>query len=174
MARRSTASIALAAGFGLVGLVLGFSGCFIEPTAPSTFRCECASGDVCASGALCAQGLCQQPCGGEDDDPCAQEAPVCLNGYCSSICPIPADSDEVDVCPSPQSCASLSGTDDPGGSGVCTILCEDDSGCGDGEVCFVELGLCVATCTDSSECGSGEECLGGFCAPSDAGGGGFP
>lgn len=153
-----------------LGLAAGFTACFIEPAQPSTFRFQCSADADCEDGRVCTNDLCQQPCGGDDDEPCAVEEPVCLNGYCSSICP----TDE-DPCPAPQSCVSLDAPgEEPSGSGVCTVACEDDSGCPEGQVCFADLGgLCVATCSTNDDCGSGEECIAGFCVPTSSGGG-FP
>jgi hypothetical protein len=82
--------------------MLGMSACFIEPAAPSSFRFECSSDVECDATQRCANGLCQQACGGEADQPCTQDAPACLNGYCSSVCLV-AD----DECTSPQTCLSL-------------------------------------------------------------------
>lgn len=174
-----------------LGLALGgFVGCFIEAAQPSTFRFQCASDGECEDGQVCAEGLCQQPCGGEDDDPCANEAPICLNGYCASLCPLPAEgSDDVDVCPQPQSCVELpesfSGFGfDTGSSGACLVACADDSGCVEGEVCDTESGLCFpdlgsttggetdgetgdggdGTCTTADDCGAGQDCVMGYCA----------
>ena len=148
-----------------LGLSLSFGACFIEPAEPSVFRFECAADSECKDNEVCANGLCQQACGGPDDDPCnfMGDEPVCFNGYCSSVCPI-VDGQE-DVCPPPQSCF---GVED---SGICTVLCEDDGDCPAGGVCFGDTGVCVSSCMETTDCGSGEECLGGFCIPSDAGGG---
>lgn len=158
-----------------VGLLLGLAGltglgaCFIESAEPSTFRFQCGSSSECEAGEVCASGLCQQPCGADDDDPCSQSAPVCLNGYCASVCPMSDD-----VCPPPQTCASLAAPgEDPGESGVCTVPCSADNPCADGLFCVEDLGLCVQTCMATAECGSGEECFGGFCVPTGSGGG-FP
>lgn len=154
----------------VVGLGMLLGGCFIEPATPSTFRFQCSSDGECDPGFSCASGLCQQSCGGDAEEACPGDAPVCLNGYCSSICPL-AD----DPCPTPQTCLSLAAPgEDPGESGVCTVECDDDNPCPDSQLCYAELGLCVATCMDTADCSSGEECLAGFCVPSSSGGGSFP
>lgn len=165
---RATRNRLLVAGLG-VSLAAG--ACFIEPAAPSTFRFECSSDSECAEGERCASGLCQQPCGGDEDDPCGQSNPICLNGYCSAICPL-AD----DPCTSPQVCTSLAAPgEDPGESGVCLVPCSDAQPCPDEQICFEDFGgICVATCMDTSDCGSGEECVTGLCIPSSSSGGGFP
>lgn len=155
--------------FSLVG-ALALGACFVEPATPSTFRFECSADADCEATEQCASGLCQQHCGGADDQPCGQSAPVCLNNYCASVCPT-AD----DVCPLPQTCMSLSAPgEDPGDSGVCVVPCDADNPCADGQLCFEELGLCVSTCMTVDDCGSGEECIAGFCVPSSSGGGSFP
>lgn len=168
MAGRSHLLAGLGSGL-LVSLALG--ACFIEPAAPATFRFQCSSDSECSDAEVCSNGLCQQPCGGDEDDPCPQDDPVCLNGYCSALCLT-----DDDVCSDPQDCVSLAAPgEDPGSTGVCTIPCSDSAPCPDGQACLEDFGgLCVATCTDTSECGSGEECLAGFCVPSDSGGGSFP
>ena len=145
------------------GVLLG--ACFIESATPSTFRFSCESDSDCEAGERCASGLCQLPCGGEGEEACPEEAPVCLNGYCSSICP----SDQ-EVCPAPQECVALSS--EPDSSGVCTVLCdEQDNPCPEEDVCFE--GLCATVCMSDEDCGSGEICLEGVfvCVPSDSGGG---
>lgn len=160
------------AGLGALalGVGAGFTACFIEPAQPSTFRFQCSADADCGEGQVCSNDLCQQPCGGEDDEACSVEEPVCLNGFCSSICPL-AD----DPCPDPQTCVSVVVVGDPGDSGVCTVVCEDNSGCPAGQICFPDFGgLCVATCLGPDDCGSGEDCVAGFCVPADSGGGGFP
>jgi hypothetical protein len=154
---------------GMLG-ILGMSACFIESAEPATFRFECGPSSECDVGEVCASGLCQQACGTDEAAACPQTAPVCLNGYCSSVCPISED-----VCPAPQSCMSLTLPDeDPAESGVCAVPCSEAAPCPDGMFCYADLGVCVQTCMSTDECGSGEECLMGFCVPSDAGGGSFP
>lgn len=144
---------------------MGVGACFIEPAAPGGFRFECSSDVECDATQRCANGLCQQPCGGEDDLDCAQEAPVCLNGYCSSVCSIAEPE-----CSSPQTCVSLSfPSEEPAETGVCVVKCGDDAPCPDGQLCYEELGLCVATCMTTDECASGEECVAGFCVPTSGG-----
>ncbi|WP_146658039.1 hypothetical protein [Enhygromyxa salina] len=146
---------------------MGLGGCFIEAAEPSTFRFQCTASSECETGEVCASGLCQQPCGGANDTECSQSAPVCLNGYCASVCPT-----NEDVCPPPQSCVTLPAPDEePATSGVCTIPCDGDNPCADGMFCFEEFGLCVQTCMATEECGSGEVCTQGFCLPSSSSGG---
>jgi hypothetical protein len=148
---------------GMLGLgaALGFAACFIEPAPPSSLRFECSSDSECETTQRCANGLCQQPCGADGDQPCGQDAPVCLNGYCSSTCSI-AD----DQCSSPQICQSLAlPGEEPGMTGLCTIPCSDEAPCGEGQLCYEDLGLCVATCMTIDDCGEGEDCLTGFCVP---------
>jgi hypothetical protein len=163
---------------GLLGLLLGVSvgvgACFIEPAEPANFRFECGSSSECQTGQVCASGLCQQACGQDEQVECPRSAPVCLNGYCASVCSL-AD----DVCPSPQSCLALTleqpaESEEAVESGLCSIPCSEAAPCADGLLCFEELGVCVQTCTTTDECGSGEACLEGFCIPGDSGGGGFP
>jgi hypothetical protein len=147
---------------------LGMAACFIEPAPPSSFRFECSADVECDATQRCANGLCQQPCGGDDDVDCAQEAPVCLNGYCSSVCTV-AD----ELCSSPQTCVSLSFPGEaPAETGVCVVPCGDDAPCPASQLCYDALGLCVATCMANEDCASGEECLSGFCVPSSSGRGG--
>jgi hypothetical protein len=154
----------------LLGVSLGVGACFIESAEPANFRFECGSSSDCQVDQVCASGLCQQACGAQDDVECPQEAPVCLNGYCASVCSLSDD-----VCPSPQSCLSLTiPGDEPAESGLCSIACSEAAPCADGMFCFEDLGLCVQTCMTVDDCGSGEACVQGFCAPGDSGGGGFP
>jgi hypothetical protein len=139
--------------------------CFIEPAPPSSFRFECSADVECDAGQTCSNGLCQQACGGESDEPCGQEAPVCLNGYCSSVCVV-AD----DQCTSPQTCMSLSFPgEEPAETGVCVVPCSDAAPCPDGQLCYDDVGLCVATCMTTDECAAGEECVTGFCVPTSEG-----
>ena len=170
-------------GMGL-GLVMGVAvGCFIEPAQPSTFRFDCSADSECDADQICAEGLCQQPCGGDEDADCPGDAPICLNGYCSSLCPLDSE-----VCPAPQSCVELpaefSGFGiDTGSSGVCLLACTDDSGCSNGEVCDADSGLCFpdfgstggeaggdtegsgdGTCATVDDCEAGQDCVMGFCA----------
>lgn len=165
----------LLGSFGLLGMLgvlgmLGMGACFIEATEPSVFRFQCGSSSECAVDQECASGLCQQPCGGQDDADCPQGAPVCLNGYCASVCTVSED-----VCPSPQSCLSLTiPGEDPAESGVCALACGEANPCADGMFCFEELGVCVQTCVGDEDCSSGEACVQGFCTPTDSGGGSFP
>ncbi|PRQ03859.1 hypothetical protein ENSA5_12280 [Enhygromyxa salina] len=167
MRTRRLAFTLVTLGLTLGGLTLGASGCFIESAQPSTFRFQCSSDSECGVGEQCASGLCQQACGGEDDAECSQEAPVCLNGYCSSVCPTTED-----VCPAPQECMSLAVPgEDPSDSGVCTIACSEQNPCPDGQVCFGDFGLCALVCATNEDCASGEECLANVCVPSDSGGG---
>ncbi|PRQ01199.1 hypothetical protein [Enhygromyxa salina] len=148
-------------------ICLGAGGCFIEAAEPSTFRFQCGSSSECATDQVCASGLCQQPCGGEDDLECPQSAPICLNEFCASVCPISED-----VCPAPQSCVALTVPgDEPSESGVCTIPCGDANPCADGMLCVEEFGLCVQACATTDECGPAEACVQGFCVPTDSGGG---
>jgi hypothetical protein len=157
-----------------LGLGLGLGACFVESAQPATFRFDCSSVEDCNVGEVCSDGLCQTPCGvGEAACP---GATLCLNGYCSSLCPT-----DNDVCPSPQECVSLSPVMDEveaGGTGVCTILCDDvDHPCGDGQLCLA--GFCATTCVSVEDCASGEECLEvavglSVCAPSNPSGGSFP
>lgn len=153
-----------------LGLGLGLAACFIEPAQPVTFRFQCEVDDDCEVGDECANGLCQRPCGGDSDEACGSEEPICLNGYCSSVCPLAED-----PCPEPQTCVGLDPpeAEDPSESGVCTVACETDDDCPEGSLCFADLaGLCVSTCVDTSDCGSAEACVGGVCIPSTGGGGG--
>ena len=156
------------------GLAAVLSGCFIESAQPSTFRFECDATDECTNGEVCSDGLCQQPCGAGQE--ACDNGTVCINGFCSSICPVSQD-----VCPAPQECVSLSGEtgeEDQGGSGICTILCDDaDHPCGEGQLCLA--GFCATQCAGVEECGSGEDCTEvapglSVCVPSSSGGGGFP
>ena len=167
MAARQIRTLMLLTSAAALGAVLSAGACFIEPAAPSTFRFECSSDSECDADERCSSGLCQQPCGGQDDADCGQEAPICLNGYCASICPV-----DDDVCPDPQECMSLAVSgEDPGESGVCAVACSDANPCAEGELCYEELGLCVQTCMTAADCGSGEDCVVGLCVPTDAGGG---
>jgi hypothetical protein len=86
------------------------------------------------------------------------EAPVCFNGYCSSICPL-----DEEVCPGDQTCFGLEGTD----SGLCAVPCDDDSNpCPEGDLCLE--GACATVCATDDDCGEGETCLDGVfvCVPS--------
>jgi hypothetical protein len=149
---------------------LGLGACFVEAAAPASFRFECSADADCEANEACSNGLCQQPCGGDKDEACPQEAPVCLNSYCASVCPL-AD----DICPSPQTCLAVTlPGQDPGESGLCAVSCSDQNPCADGDLCVEEFGVCVPPCMSTDDCGSGEECLAGFCVPSDSGGGSFP
>lgn len=142
-----------------IGLGLGLSACFFEPAPASSFRFQCASDADCADGEVCASELCQQPCGAADSEPCPQESPICFNGFCSSVCQ--ADDD---VCPAPQECIALAvpGEEEPT-TGICGVLCADESSCPDGDVCI--MGACATPCIDDSECDLGEVCTTGFCIP---------
>lgn len=147
-----------------IAAAMGMGACFIEPAAPTAFRFECSSDVECDGTLRCANGLCQQPCGGETDEPCGQE--VCLNGYCSSICSL-AD----EQCSDPQTCVSLAFPgEEPAEIGVCVVPCGDDAPCPEGQLCYDQIGLCVATCMTTDECAAGEECLMGFCVPAGSGG----
>ena len=156
------------------GLFAGSGACFIESAQPSTFRFECSATDECSEGEVCSDGLCQQPCGA-GEEACA-DGTFCVNSFCSSICPVGQD-----VCPSPQECVSLSAPEEgeePSGSGICTILCDDaDHPCGEGQLCIA--GFCAQTCAGVEDCGSGEECTEvaaglSVCVPGGSSGGSFP
>jgi hypothetical protein len=145
---------------GFFGFVMG--ACFIESPQPSTFRFACEADDDCGDTQVCADGLCQQACGAADDLECPNDAPLCFNGHCSSVCPV-----DEEVCPSPQTCITFEdpSADEPPTSGICGIPCDDqDHPCGEGSLCFE--GACVATCMTDDECGEGESCLAGVCIPS--------
>jgi hypothetical protein len=142
----------------------GLGACFIESPQPSTFRFACESADDCGQGDVCADGLCQQACGAADDADCPDGAPLCLNGYCSSVCPI-----DEEVCPSPQACLVFEDpeAEEPATSGICAIACDDqDHPCAEGQLCLE--GICLTTCMTDDECGNGESCLAGInvCIPS--------
>lgn len=134
--------------------------CFIESPKPSTFRFTCESSDECADTEVCADGLCQQACGGETDPACPDSAPVCFNGYCSSVCP----TDE-DVCPAPQACLTFTDpeSEELPASGVCAVACDADHPCPEGDVCFESI--CLATCMTDEDCSNGETCLANVCIP---------
>src|SRR5690606_24467416 len=100
----------------------------------------------------------------------------CVNGFCSSLCPI-----DQDVCPEPQECVEISepeeGEEAP--PGICTILGDDaDHPCPDGQLCL--MGFCATPCASDDDCGDDDECSEfapglSVCVPSDSGGGGgFP
>jgi hypothetical protein len=170
MSRFGRNAILLAAS----GLAAGLGACFIESAQPSTFRFECSSTDECSEGEQCSDGLCQQPCGANLE--ACEGATLCVNGFCSSLCPT-----DQDVCPDPQQCVGLSDSEEEdtgGGSGICTILCDDaDHPCADGQLCLA--GFCATTCMTVDDCGSGEDCTEvapglSVCVPSSSGGGGFP
>ena len=190
---RALAGLGLAIGL-LVGGGLG-SACFIEAAPSSTFRFTCDGDDDCASNERCADNLCQQPCGAADDEECPGNAPVCLNGFCSSTCAV----GEEGLCPSPQSCVGLEFTD-PGGPsgetgdagedddeadedeedaiGLCTVACDDANPCSDDAMCLI--GLCVSLCQSPADCPDGQQCAQiegapvSVCLPSvPSGGGGF-
>lgn len=155
------------------GLSAGLGACFIESAQPSTFRFECSATDECNEGEVCSDGLCQQPCGAGEE--ACEGGTICLNNFCSSICPV-----DQDVCPAPQECVALSEPsedDEGGGSGICTIPCDDaDHPCNDGQLCLA--GFCATTCVSVDECGSGESCSEvaaglSVCVPGSSGGG-FP
>lgn len=155
-------------GLGMAAALgsLGMTACFIEPAAPGAFRFECSADVECDADQRCASGLCQQPCGGDEDMDCPQEAPVCLNGYCSSVCLVAEPE-----CSSPQTCLSFTFPgEQPAENGVCAVACSDEAPCPAGQLCYDELGLCVTACTTTDECASGEECALGFCVPSSSSG----
>ncbi|NVB40011.1 hypothetical protein G6O69_19355 [Pseudenhygromyxa sp. WMMC2535] len=118
----------------LLGLGLSISGCFLESGGAPAFRYDCSQTSECGDGEVCADGLCQQPCGGEQDEDCSTDAPVCFNGYCASICPIGDD-----VCSAPQECIAV---DEDSESGICGVLCESDESCAEGETCV--SGVCIS------------------------------
>jgi hypothetical protein len=150
---------------GLAGLLAIGAACFIEPAPPAGFRFECSADVECDVGQRCASGLCQQPCGSDLDADCPQDAPVCLNGYCSSACLV-ADPQ----CTDPQTCLSFSVPgEEPPETGVCVVRCGDAAPCPDAQVCYDEIGLCVATCMTTDECAAGEECVTGICLPASGG-----
>jgi hypothetical protein len=143
-----------------LGAALGFGACFIEPAPPASLRYDCSSDSECDPTQRCASGLCQQPCGSDGDEPC--EGTVCINGYCSGTCSL-AEAQ----CSAPQTCESLAlPGEEPGMTGLCMIPCSDAAPCGEGQLCFEDLGMCVSTCMAIEDCGEGEQCLTGFCVPS--------
>lgn len=172
--RRVRSAVLFAGLLASVGAAVGAGACFIESAQPSTFRFECSASDECLSSEVCSDGLCQQPCG-EGLESCINGT-VCLNGFCSSVCPIGQD-----LCPSPQECVSLSAPtegeadEDEPGSGICTVLCDDEERpCADGQACV--FGFCLDECMTVADCGSSEECLPisadtMVCVPSGSGGG---
>lgn len=148
----------------LVGLafVAGFGACFIEPALPGNFRFDCVSNGDCQTGEVCADGLCQQPCGGEMDEEC-DNSNICINGYCSGLCQVSDDR-----CSRPQVCTLLvppGEQTDEEIPGVCTVPCDGDHPCGDGQICSEDLGICLTTCMSGADCGEHEDCLGGVCIP---------
>lgn len=152
----------------LLGGLAGLGACFIESPQPSSFRYSCEAVDECEDGQDCANGLCQDPCGGADDPACPSDAPVCINGYCSSICPT-----DQDVCPDPQECLSLAAPGEEVESGICAVPCDPDTApCADGELCLE--GYCAATCMSDADCVGGSCALelGGICIPEIGGGSG--
>jgi len=150
-------SIVIAFGFAAA---LGLGACFIDSPLPSTFRFTCEVAEDCYEGQVCSAGLCQQPCGGAEDLDCPSGAPVCLSGFCSSICPV-----DVDVCPDPQTCFVYEDPNSttPPTSGICTVVCDDEYPCGGDDVCV--QGVCLASCMLDTDCGSSETCLGNVCIP---------
>lgn len=154
---------------GLLGLSVGFGGCFIEAAQPASFRFECSADSDCGEGLSCANNLCQQACGGAEDAPCPSDASECLNGYCSSFC-----ATDQDVCPAPQECVDIFGIFGlEGVPGLCTVPCSVNEDCGEGQGCLE--GLCATLCADDSNCAEGEVCTFGLCTPENLGGGsGFP
>ena len=95
-----------------------------------------------------------------EDLDCPSGAPVCLSGFCSSICPV-----DVDVCPDPQTCFVYEdpNSSTPPTSGICTVVCDDEYPCGGDDVCV--QGVCLASCMLDTDCGSSETCLGNICIP---------
>jgi hypothetical protein len=148
----------LFAGFAFA---LGLGACFIESPQPSTFRFSCEADDECGEGQVCDDGLCQQACGADEDADCPDAAPACINGHCSSVCPV-----DVDVCPDPQTCIAFEdpSSDEPPISGICAVPCDDqDHPCAEGQLCLV--GVCLSPCTTDDECGNGESCTANVCVP---------
>ncbi|GEM_PF-7009886 len=143
---------------GVLGL--GASACFFEPTPPSSFRVACSVSTDCSAPQICANELCVQPCGVADAEPCPQDAPVCFNGYCSSLCPT-----NEDICPGDQECVPLTADDDETGEiGICGEFCSSEDDCPGDDVCI--MGGCLTPCMDQPDCEADEVCTMGVCLPS--------
>jgi hypothetical protein len=158
----------------------------------------CADDSACAEGEICCAGFCNAiDCCTDDADPNARcpEGTSCFEGYCDPIgaetgaCSGDADcTGDGEIC-----CAGFCRPiecciDDPDPNARCPEgtacfegycdpienLCNDDSACGEGEICCAGACRAIECCIDDADpnarCPEGTACFEGVCDPITSGG----